>query len=63
MKFLVDIKQLANQMMILIFAVLIEKILRIQPDIGKLFLIIRADDSTAALNRLRNEVRSILALT
>lgn len=36
--------------------VLIEKILRMQPDIGKLYLIIRADDSTSALKRLMNEV-------
>lgn len=36
--------------------VLIEKILRMQPDVGKLYLIIRADDSTSALKRLNNEV-------
>jgi len=36
--------------------VLIEKILRMQPDTGKLFLIIRADDPASALKRLQNEV-------
>ena len=46
-------------MMLLISAVLIEKILSMQPDIGKLFLIIRAHDSESALKRLKNEVRSI----
>lgn len=36
--------------------VLIEKILRMQPDVGKIFLIIRANESNSALNRLMNEV-------
>lgn len=36
--------------------VLIEKILRMQPDVGKLFLIIRANESTHALKRLNDEV-------
>lgn len=36
--------------------VMIEKMLSIQPDVGKLFLIIRADDSTSAFKRLTNEV-------
>lgn len=36
--------------------VLIEKILRMQPEVGKLFLIIRAEDSASALKRLKNEV-------
>lgn len=36
--------------------VLIEKILRMQPDVGNLFLIIRAEDSASALKRLKNEV-------
>jgi len=49
-------------MMLFMSAVLIEKILRMQPGIGKLFLIIRAEDSASALKRLKNEVRSILAL-
>eukprot|EP00253_Pinus_taeda_P004114 PITA_04114 len=39
--------------------VLIEKILRMQPDIGKLFLIIRANDSAAALKRLKDEVMNV----
>lgn len=36
--------------------VLVEKILRMQPDTGKLFLIIRADDPASALKRLRNQI-------
>eukprot|EP01018_Ginkgo_biloba_P021071 Gb_18690 [translate_table: standard] len=36
--------------------VLIEKILRVQPRVGKLFLVIKAMDSEAALQRLKNEV-------
>lgn len=36
--------------------VLIEKILRMQPDVGKMFLIIRANESNSALSRLMNEV-------
>eukprot|EP00253_Pinus_taeda_P021293 PITA_21293 len=38
--------------------VLIEKILRMQPDVGKLYLIIRADESTSAFRRLNHEVLS-----
>ncbi|XP_008660506.1 fatty acyl-CoA reductase 2, chloroplastic [Zea mays] len=36
--------------------VLIEKILRTNPDVGKVYVLIKAKDSEAALARLRNEV-------
>jgi len=57
--YLVDPYKLVHPMItgcFLIYAVLIEKILRMHPDIGKLFLIIRVHDSTSALKRLMNEV-------
>uniref|UniRef100_A0A804UKJ4 Fatty acyl-CoA reductase n=1 Tax=Zea mays TaxID=4577 RepID=A0A804UKJ4_MAIZE len=37
-------------------SVLIEKILRTNPDVGKVYVLIKAKDSEAALARLRNEV-------
>lgn len=36
--------------------VLIEKILRTNPDVGKIYVLIKAKDSEAALRRLQNEV-------
>ncbi|KAH9310667.1 hypothetical protein KI387_025702 [Taxus chinensis] len=36
--------------------VVIEKILRAQPQVGKLFLVIKANDSEAALHRLKKEI-------
>lgn len=36
--------------------VLIEKILRMQPNVGKLFVIVKAKDYDAALQRIRNEI-------
>ncbi|GLJ05638.1 hypothetical protein SUGI_0021940 [Cryptomeria japonica] len=39
--------------------VLIECILRVQPDVGKLFLLIRAEDSSSALNRMNVEVMNM----
>lgn len=37
-------------------AVLIEKILRTMPDVGKIFLLIKAKNEEAAMERLKNEV-------
>jgi fatty acyl-CoA reductase len=37
-------------------AVLIEKILRTNPDVGKIYVVIKAKDGEAALQRLQNEV-------
>ncbi|VAH87293.1 unnamed protein product [Triticum turgidum subsp. durum] len=37
-------------------AVLIEKILRTNPDVGKMYVLIKAKDSETALQRLQNEV-------
>jgi hypothetical protein len=51
-----------HELVFFISAVLIEKILRIQPDTGKLFLILRADNPVSALKRLQNEVRYLLCL-
>jgi fatty acyl-CoA reductase len=39
-----------------LFVVLLEKILRIQPDVKKLFLLIRAPDLESAKLRLQTEV-------
>ena len=39
-------------------AVLIEKILRTMPDVGKIYLLIKAKDKEAAIARLKNEVCS-----
>ncbi|KAH9326758.1 hypothetical protein KI387_006936, partial [Taxus chinensis] len=36
--------------------VLVEKILSVQPDVGKIFLVIKAKDSLSALERVKNEV-------
>ena len=38
------------------FSVLIEKILRTVPDVGKIFLLIKAKSKEAAMQRLKNEV-------
>jgi fatty acyl-CoA reductase len=37
-------------------SVLIEKILRTNPDVGKIYVLIKAKDSETALQRLQNEV-------
>ncbi|CAD6343501.1 unnamed protein product [Miscanthus lutarioriparius] len=37
-------------------SVLIEKILRMSPDIGKIYVVVKAKDTEAALKRLQNEV-------
>jgi thioester reductase-like protein len=39
-----------------LFVVLVEKILRVQPDVKKLFLLIRAADVESAKQRLENKV-------
>ncbi|XP_062030649.1 alcohol-forming fatty acyl-CoA reductase-like [Rosa rugosa] len=36
--------------------VFVEKILRVQPNIGKLYLLIRASDANSATHRMRNEI-------
>lgn len=36
--------------------VLIEKILRTEPDVGKMYLLIKAKNKQAAMERLQNEV-------
>lgn len=41
---------------ILMIAVLIEKILRTVPDVGKIYLMIKAKSNEAAIERLQNEV-------
>lgn len=38
--------------------VMIEKILRMQPEVGKIFLVIKANDYESALHRLKNEIVS-----
>lgn len=40
-----------------LLSVLIEKILRTNPDVGKIYVLIKAKDGEAALRRLQNEVR------
>ena len=37
-------------------AVLIEKILRTVPDVGKIYVLIKAESKEAAIARLKNEV-------
>jgi alcohol-forming fatty acyl-CoA reductase len=44
------------------FAVLVEKILRVQPNVKKLYLLLRAKDSESAAQRFRNEVMNICIL-
>ncbi|RWW16766.1 hypothetical protein GW17_00019339 [Ensete ventricosum] len=39
--------------------VLVEKILRIAPDVGKIYVLIKADDKEAAVKRLEFEVGSL----
>lgn len=43
-------------------SVLIEKILRTNANIGKIYVMIKAKDTEAALKRLHNEVRCLLVL-
>lgn len=38
------------------YVVFVEKILRVQPNIKKLYLLIRASDSNSAMHRLHSEV-------
>ena len=38
------------------FAVFLEKVLRVQPNIKKLYLLLRAADAKSATHRLHNEV-------
>jgi len=38
-------------------SVFIEKILRTEPDVGKMYLLIKAQNKQAAMDRLQNEVR------
>lgn len=40
--------------------VLIEKLLRTTPDVGKIYVLIRAKDKQEAAERLKNEVRTFL---
>ncbi|XP_074368771.1 fatty acyl-CoA reductase 2, chloroplastic-like [Apium graveolens] len=40
----------------LVFPVLIEKLLRTMPDVGKIYVLIRAKDQQAAAERLKNEI-------
>lgn len=40
-------------------AVLIEKILRTVPDVGKIYVMIKAEDKEAAFERLHTEVNSV----
>ena len=40
-----------------VFAVFVEKILRVQPDVKKIYLLLRASDTETAKQRLHNEVR------
>lgn len=42
-------------------AVFVEKILRAQPNVKKLYLLLRAPDSKAALQRLNTEVLAIIS--
>lgn len=44
------------------FAVFVEKILRVQPNVKKLYLLLRAKDSESAAQRFRNEVMNICIL-
>ena len=37
-------------------AAFVEKMLRTVPDVGKIFLLIKANDKEAAIDRLKNEV-------
>ena len=41
------------------FAVFVEKILRVQPNVKKLYLLLRAKDSESATQRFRTEVMNI----
>lgn len=40
----------------LVNAVFVEKLLRVQPEVKRLFLLIRAADAASAAQRLQNEV-------
>lgn len=43
-------------MFVMVNLVLIEKILRTEPDVGKMYLLIKAKNKQAAIERLQNEV-------
>lgn len=42
--------------MVVCFTVFLEKVLRVQPNVKKLFLLLRASDDKSAACRLQNEV-------
>jgi len=44
------------------FAVFVEKILRVQPNVKKLYLLLRAKDSESAAQRFSTEVMNICIL-
>lgn len=46
-----------------IYAVFVEKILRVQPNVKKLYLLLRAADTEAALQRFNTEVPTTMLLT
>lgn len=41
-----------------VFSVLLEKILRVQPNVKKLYLLLRTEDAKSATHRLHNEVNA-----
>ena len=43
--------------------VLVEKILRVQPDVRKLYLLVRSPDAASAQHRVLTEVRFAFSLT
>jgi len=45
-----------------LFVVLVEKILRVQPDVKKLFLLIRSADVESAKQRVETEVKTKIFL-
>lgn len=45
-----------NDILFIVNSVLIEKILRTEPDVGKMYLLIKAKNKEAAMERLQNEV-------
>jgi fatty acyl-CoA reductase len=42
------------------FTVFLEKVLRVQPNVKKLFLLLRASDDKSAASRLQNEVNECI---
>lgn len=50
---------LKNIILTILITVFVEKVLRIQPNVKQLFLVVRANDANSAIQRVHDEVTTI----